>query len=411
MKRVLTAAAFSTACLFAFNPAAPAAAQQVSAFPSTGNSARNGEVAIPLRVEAGQHYLMQGRIDTNIDGPGETEDMSAVFTYTLALDVEQFGRDGGVWRWSIENIGIESLESGQDTTNLPWPAMGTMLSAATRLMTDIDFVCRVDASGACVELLNWPDWRERAENLALIASGAVMIAAGQPQVSVSPDGTPKPQPGGAPAASPSPAAIAAVINNVTGLVLDGFDNRIAAGMMAMPMISGLQGQSLRAGVETPTESLIALPFGAAPIRYAGSITLESVDRQANEATFTRRVTLDQTALKTSLNAMAANLMPQILAAAAPVMPAVPEGTDPATTGQAMAGMVAAALATIELDYTENTRGAVDMRTGLVKNATTTINYTVGASGNENLMSATSTLTFGFVPGTPPRPRLGANAPR
>lgn len=397
-KSVFTALALATTGLTAAGCASTgesAPGGQINAI-----STRNGVTTIPVRLEAGDEYLLSGRLTSTSKVPGSEADLTYTASYTMALEVEEMGREGGVWRWSIENVAIESMQM-PDVPQIPLgQGFNDAMSAGARLLTDIDFVCRVDATGACVELLNWPDWRERVENLAIITAGTLQFVA-----AVQGGETP----GDAAAAQPNYEAIAKAVQDVTAVLMNGIDNRTAAGLMAMPMVTGLQGQSLRAGVQTPVETLVPLPYGADPIRLTGSVTLESVDRSAGVATFTRASTLDQVALKASINAMIADLTPQIMAAVQPVIPASADGSDPAAAAQFMVGMAAAALSAFDIQYVENTRGTVDLATGLVRNAETTFTMTMKGPGGESYGEAVTQATFSFAPGAPPRPRLGGPA--
>ncbi len=159
MKMSAVMAAVTLAAAVVFSLANPAKAQQ-------GH-------AIPIQVQPGQTFLL----DMSYAVGGAAGVGSFDMTLALGLEIEEMGPQGGVWRWSVEDIGfdLKSMAGGAAALNPlaagpAGPGFNQAVSAGLRLMTDLDLVCRVDARGACVEVLNWPQWRERAENAVLLVT-------------------------------------------------------------------------------------------------------------------------------------------------------------------------------------------------------------------------------------------------
>ena len=425
LKSAVAAVAMGAAAVLGF--AGPAHAQQAR--------------AIPIQVQPGQTFLL----DMNYNIEDSTGIGSIAMDIGVGLEIEEMGPQGGVWRWSLESISIDPsvAATGPDGVNpfagVPFgPGMDQALSATLRLMTDLDIVCRVNAQGACVEVLNWPQWRERAENTILIGTGVLRVLEDQQQQSqsdevllgpvVSPEYKPEYVPstrrgaasppmvsvGPAPvesySASPIPyALIADAVEAVAGILLDSVDGRMLASMSNLPAITDIQGVTLAQGQSLQTETRIALPFGAEPVRMTGTVTLDGIDRSAGVARFSRSASLDSAGFTQSLTTMMQNGAPPIINALAPILPADYMGEDPVASANFMVSMIGAGLASLNLSMQETSTGEVDLATGLVRSGEIRQTISARLPDGASAMEQVTTVTFTLRPAPLNQPRLGAAA--
>lgn len=418
----MTATAVSAAALFGL--AAPATAQQGR--------------AIPVQVQPGQTFLLD--MDYAIED--STTVGSLNFGITVGLEIEEMGPQGGVWRWSIEDVNIVpggSLASpgGLDPlAGMPFgPGLDQALSAGLRLMTDLDIVCRVDARGACVEVLNWPQWRERTENAVLLTTGVLRVLDQQQQQSLAtleeypaimapeykPEYVPSTRRGSAPAPvaippveayTPTPIpyeTIAQGIEAVAGVLLDNVDGRILANLSSLPALTDVQGLSLAQGQSQDIETLFALPFGADPLRMTGVVTLDALDRRAGVARFSRSASLDSAGLTRSLTTLMQNGAPPVINALTPLLPEGAMGEDPVASANFMVSMVGAALAGMNFDVRETSTAEVDIATGLARSGQLRQVVSARLPDGASVIEQVSTMTFTLRPAPLNQPRLGAAA--
>ena len=346
---------------------------------------------------------------------------------TMGLTIEEMGPQGGVWRWSFEDFSIleytPNPEMAATLGELPLgPGLDRTLSAAMRLITDLDLVCRVNAQGACIELLNWPQWRERIENVVLLSSGALIMVdayenstspssgsgGGMDALTLALRGQ-SAAPAAEAAAGPDMLLIANAIDAVSGVLLDSMDSRTVGAMLGFPFMTDVQGLSLREGQTQATEALYPLPFGAEAIRVTGAVTLEDIDRRAGVARFNRTANLDAASVTTSLTTLMQNASGPIIATLTPILPAGSMGEDPAATAEFMSSMVGAMMASFDFSFTETGTALVDLNTGLLRSGTVTQVFAMNGPDGASLASQTSVTTFTLTPAAPRRPRLGAGS--
>jgi hypothetical protein len=425
LKSAATATALSAAALMGF--AIPAEAQQAR--------------AIPVQVQAGQTFLLD--MDYSISEAGSPGALNA--GVVLGLEIEEMGPQGGVWRWSIEDVSLVPGSSLATPAGAADPFAGLplgegfdqALSAGLRLMTDLDIVCRVDARGACVEVLNWPQWRERTENAVLMVTGVLRVLDQQQQQSasltgpagimVAPDDKPAyvpssrrgseavpmatpPAPVEAYTPTPIPfEMIARSVEAVAGVLLDSVDGRMLASLSNVPAIVDVQGLTVAQGQSRETETLFALPFGAEPFRMTGTVTLDSIDRGAGVARFSRSASLDSRGLTRSLTGLLQNGAPSIVNALAPVLPEGAMGEDPVASANFMVSMVGAAMASMTIAVQETSTAEVDLATGLVRSGQVRQVTSMRIPDGSSAMEQISRITFTLRPAPLNQPRLGAAA--
>jgi hypothetical protein len=425
MKMSAVMAVVTLAAAVVFSLANPAKAQQ-------GH-------AIPIQVQPGQTFLL----DMSYAVGGAAGVGSFDMTLALGLEIEEMGPQGGVWRWSVEDIGfdLKSMAGGAAALNPlaagpAGPGFNQAVSAGLRLMTDLDIVCRVDARGACVEVLNWPQWRERAENAVLLVTGVLRFLDEQQQFQAEAERrgslfAPEPKPDyvpssrlgrgdAAPALPPStPSApgqapfgpIAGGVEAVAGVLLDNIDGRILAGMTNILAITDVQGLALAEGQTIQTESVAALPFGAEPFRVAGVVTLESLDRRAGVARFSRAAAVDPVAVSRSLTTLLQNGVPPILDALSPLLSAVPMRDLPPAVADDMVSMLASALQDVNLQMEDTSTAEVDLATGLVRSGRVVQTVSLLMPDGLSALEQATTMTFTLRPAPLNQARLGAAAVR
>jgi hypothetical protein len=370
-------------------------------------------VGVPLQVHTGEVYTMRIEQTQTTSIAGHPE---ARITQVLALEIVD--AENRIWRYTPVSMSFsfpKGLEGEPGADFIDWPAASEAVSALTRIATDIGFECRVDEFGRCLEMTNWPLWRDRAENLVLmfdaiarmapketIVSGAV-DESGAPVVVVEPEDELEGDEVIAPPPGPSWAEMREPILRGLARVLDGIDARDAAATMYLPAAT-LQGRTLtrRQNVEVADE--LEMPFGAPPLRMVGTLRLERIDRRANTATIVRRVTLDQASARASLRSMAQFITTNVVEPAAAA--AGPKGEGP-PSGEALMGMLDGVLESFNFQYQETTTGTVDLATGLARETTTDVTITLSPPGPTEAepftMSARTIVRITL--GAPEAPRL------
>ncbi len=348
-------------------------------------------VGVPLQVHTGEVYTVRMEQTQTISIAGAPD-----MTFTQVLALEIVDAENRVWRYtpvSLEFSFPKGLEGEPGADNIDWAAGSEMISALMRIATDVGFECRVDEFGRCSELLNWPLWRDRAENLVLMfdaaarmapkaalgAGGATAEPVSEADEATSEDEVEADVEGEFEAAA-SPAMNWAEIRGplLRGLarVLDGIDARDAGASMYLPAAT-LQGRTLTRRQNVDVADEVEMPFGAPPLRLVGTLRLERIDRRANTATIVRRVTLDQASARASLRSVAQFITTNVVEPAAAA--AAPKGEE-APTAEAMMGMLDGVLESFNFQYQETTTGIVDLATGMARETTTDSTITLAPPG-------------------------------
>jgi len=361
----------------------------------------------PLRVRTGDVYTVAVE-QTQSSAVAGTE-VEATFSHTYALhivDAEQ-----RIWRYVPVSINY-TLPTGlgleAQTSGLNWPIINEAVSALTRVSTDIGFECRVDEFGRCMELTNWPMWRDRAENVVIMADAFARLmpetaASGEEAASppeVRPRSGVKQQEGAAPSQFTWERMRAPVLSGVATM-LDNFDGRDAATWMAVIQNSAfVQGRSLTRRQPVSVSDEFEMPFGAPPLRFTGTLQLERVNQRDNSATIVRRVTLDEVSARATLQSMTQFTSTNLLE---PVANAAGE----AQSAEALTGLIQPMLDALSMRYEETTTGVVDLNTGMAREATTQYTFTVTPTGDagETPVTVEGRTVVRITPGAPNVTRL------
>lgn len=392
MKRLLAAGA-AFLCL----AAAPQASAQTA--------------GVPLSVRTGDVYTI--RIEqTQTSGRGE-EHLNATFSQVLALRIVD--AENRIWRYTPVSFNFTFPREGTEEAQaspMDWSAISEGMSALVRIATDVGFECHVDEFGACVELSNWPLWRDRAENLVLMIDAFARAAPPPPAIAPEAEASAKNetdenQDEVVPAPAPPPVDWTRLRGPLlAGLarVLDGIDNRDAASMAwSMQPMASYQGRTLTRRQNVDIVEEMELPFGAAPFRFAGTLRLQRIDRANNTAIIARNVTLDSAAARASLESMAQFVTTNVVE---PVAAASPSGAEAAPSGEALMGMLRSLLDTVDFRYQETGTGVVDLATGMVRETTTDFVISLApASGEGEPFEMRGRTSMRVTPGAPEVPRL------
>lgn len=361
----------------------------------------------PLRVRTGEVYTVAVE-QTQSSAVAGTE-VEATFSHTYALhivDAEQ-----RIWRYvpvSLSYTMPTGLGLEAQTAGLNWPLINEAVSAFTRVSTDIGFECRVDAYGRCMELTNWPMWRDRVENVVIMADAFARL---MPQTAAS-NGEPasppeiprrsgtKQQAGAAPSALTWERMRDPVLRAVATM-LDNVDSRDAATSMAIIQNSAfLQGRSLTRRQPVAVSDEFEMPFGAPPLRFTGTLQLDRVNQRDNSATVVRRVALDETSARATLQSMTQFMTTNL------VLP-VANAAGEAPSAEALSGMVQPMLDALSMRYQETTTAIVDLNTGMAREATTQFTLTVLPTGGaeETPVTVEGRTVVRITPGAPNVTRL------
>lgn len=358
----------------AFGPAAlaPAAAAQ--------------DVSLPLRVRTGDQFTVSITERSSMK-VGEQE-QAAQATSVWSLGVLTGGAAAGRWRWTPVTINIDEVSGmmpeGENAPNVDFMSLSEGLGAMLRIGADIGFECRVDRSGRCAALTNWPVWAARLENMALMFEAFARFGMNMQPAVVTPQqrkeafaaGLPAPTAGRAPGAEMWDQYREPVLAGVAAMI-DGVDERAAGGALAgLYPLYGVQGRTLTVGRETPFTEEWTLPYGAPPLRMSGAVTVTSFSPGDGVVTFTRTAMLDEESLKTALRIALAYVFEHVVT---PVQQASGEGGIPD-----LAGMRAMAESTIDMfsfSLSEETQGTMDLRTGLAREIASTYSWRVTMDSN------------------------------
>lgn len=378
----------------------------------------------PLQVRTGEIYTVSVE-QTQSTELGERE-IEATLTHTYALHIVD--AENRVWRYMPVSLGY-SLPTGlgieQQAANINWPVMSEAMSAMLRLATDVGLECRVNEYGACAEMTNWPLWRDRAENLVLMADafarfipeaatapstpGALEVVP-EPPASHQPTSATKPNPGApeseTPGMAPTPAmnwsTLRGPVLRGIAAMLDNVDSRdAAAGMASIQAAAGIQGRALTRRQRVDVTDELEMPFGAPPLRFTGTMRLERINRADNTAIIVRRVTMDEAAMRASLQAMSRFVTANLVEPVAQVSAGSQE--DMSSITAVIDGM----LDSVGLAYEETTTGVVDLATGMARETTTTYTYTMRppAGISEAPMVLEGRTIVRVTPGAPEVSRL------
>jgi hypothetical protein len=391
MRKFFTALALAGALL-----AAPSASAQT--------------VGVPLQVRTGEVYTV--RVEQTSSTEVAEQEIEATLTQVYALNIVD--AENRIWRYTPVSI-TYSLPTGmgieEETASIDWQLLSEGLSAMLRVATDVGVECRVDAYGRCLEMSNWPLWRDRAENLMLMIDAFARMAPQQPasdEASMQPTASTTPE--AEPEQTPPPAVKWSELRGplLRGIarMLDGVDTRDAAAAMAsLHAASAVQGRTLTRRQSEAVVDELEMPFGAPPLRFTGTLRLERIDRRNNTATIVRRVALDAESARATLRAvsqfLSANLIEPVAAVSAQ------EGS-PGPSAADLVTMFDALLAAVDFRYEETTTGMVDLATGMARETTTEFTFTMTPPGDgaPAIPAAINGRTvMRITPGAPEVPRL------
>jgi hypothetical protein len=339
-------------------------------------------VGAPLQVRTGEVYTISVEQSQTTD-LGEN-DVTASLSHVYALHIVD--AENRIWRYMPASL-TYSLPTGlgieAQAAALNWPVLSEGVSAMLRIATDIGIECRVDEFGRCIDMTNWPAWRDRAENLIVMADAFARMVPETPAAPSAVDGGPKDE-AGSPAAPPTPtwSMLRGPVLRGLAAMLDNFDSRDAAASMAsIETIAGVQGRTLARRQSVPVTDELEMPFGASPLRFTGTVRLERIDQRNNTATVVRRVSLDQESARATLRGVSAFLTTNMVE---PVAQAAGEGADITS----VTGAVDTMLDAMSFQYQETTTGTIDLTTGMAREATTDYTVTLtppsGAGGDTPL---------------------------
>jgi hypothetical protein len=388
---------------------------------------------MPVRVRTGDQFTVTVT-DRNSLGAGEQQ-IEYGTTVVWALDILEAGRREGRWRWTPVSVRFDSIprvagaaaeqgDAGAALAGLDTVALSEGMSAFLRIAADIGFECRVDSTGRCLALSNWPAWRSRYENAALMIDAFARMAqtseAGEAQAH-----GPGRRGHSSGAKSSLPTAVQRDVDwralrgpalQSLAAVIDGVDERAAAFAMAgLHPLSALQGRTLAIGRASPFVEEWAMPFGASPIRVSGATTLESV--AGGVAIVRRQAELDGESARAAVRAAASYLVESVLTPLA----SLPGGRADAPDAAALRAGLDAFTPLLDVSFSEATRGEVELRSGLARAAVTEYRWRLALPQRSSEGAATKTnaaaederaaitgsgsYTIRLTPGAPATPRL------
>lgn len=369
----------------------------------------------PLRVQNGDAFTVDV-VYTQSTEIGE-QPVDVTMNYTYAMHVVDAAE--GHWRFVPISIGYEMPNVpgiDAEAVDINWPAMSDMMSAMMRIGTDVGFDCRVDGYGRCIEMTNWPFWSTRLENLVIAFDGVarMMPESSEGEEAVLPVPAPPHRPKSAgdvdadvetlsPGAAPPmnwERVRIPVLQGVARLI-DGFDTRDAGAAMAgIYLPAFVQGRTLTRREAVSFVDEYDMPFGAPPLRYNASLTLDRIDRRANTAMVTRRATLDEESVRTSLASMTSFASEAFLT---PLAAELGEEGQQMPTGEALGEMLNAMLS--DLAYEETTRGVIDLSTGMARETTTDYTVSVRVVAEQEPVTMHGRIVTRVTAGAPDMPRL------
>ncbi len=379
---------------------------------AAGSVAVAQEVGVPLNLQAGQSYTIRMDIrETIITGD---EEVSVTMGAVYALDILSHTPTDRRWLYtpvSIDYSDIASLVPEAAGLGIDWALASEGISALGRVFADIGFECRVDAYGRCEEWSNWSMWSARAENtvLAVDAFARMAEAIGAPteetKASTTSSAAADPEGGMSEAPPVSWATMREPVLLAISALLDGVDSRSAASMVSsFHPLAAVQGRTMTRGETQPFAEAWPMPFGAPPINVTGTLTLDRVDRRAGTATFVRHATVDAPSVTASLEGMSEYMITRVIAPAAPYFG---DSADSVPDADAMRGLVQMFLPMFNFSMEETTTGIVDLNTGMARQSTTDLTFTM--NGPPDMPEASTTVRLNYVltvePGAPSLPRL------
>ena len=254
-------------------------------------------------------------------------------------------------------------------------------------------------------------WRDRAENVIIMADAFARLmpqtAASGEEVASAPEirATPpragvKQQAGVAGTAFTWERMREPVLRGVATM-LDSFDGRDAATWMAVIQNSAfLQGRPLTRRQPVSVSDEFEMPFGAPPLRFTGTLQLDRVSQRDNSATVVRRVTLDETSARATLQSMTQFTTSNL------VLP-VANAAGEAQSAEALTSVIQPMLDALSMRYEETTTGIVDLNTGMAREATTQYTFTLLPTGGagETPVTVEGRTVVRITPGAPNVTRL------
>lgn len=360
----------------------------------------------PVRVETGQVYTIT--VDQTQTSEIAGQDVEATVSHSYALHI--IDAEQRIWRYvpaSLSYTMPTGLPTPAEATDLNWAVINQAVSAMARVATDIGFECRVDEYGRCMDMTNWSMWRDRAENVVIMADAFARL---MPETATESE-EPMQDRSGAPKSDEESAASGSAYNweqmrgpvlRGVAMMLDNVDSRDAAGSLAAMQPGALmQGRSLTRRQPVAVSDEFEMPFGAPPVRFTGTLQLERVNQRDNTATVVRRVSLDQASVREALAGMAQFLTTSVVQ---PIAASAGE----ADGAEALSSMIQPMLDMFAIRYEETTTGTVDLSTGLARETVTeytmTITSTADGAGAPP-MTASGRTVIRVTPGAPNVERL------
>jgi hypothetical protein len=404
----------------------------------------------PITVKPGDQFTITLDDTQSVDMTGLN--MRTKIRTVYAMSVE------GPNLWRYTPISLQILEAPKSPLGAGGPqdamvdavmtnvGFNESMSAMVRLIWDIGFLCRVDATGRCVSLENWPQWRARLENVVIMADGMVQMAATLPKPPKPAEDAEEPAAPAeqnderagkrkngrdtatrgepemetSPAAPPSPAfeeqwkKYRGPTLTAVNIALDSIDNQVAASFLyqiAAP--AGLQGRALKTGTAQSGRETWPMPFGAKPVEVDAKVTLTAIDRAAGVARVSRTSTTNQNSVRGAVEASSQFMATNI------IMPFM--GAEGQSLAAAMTQTVKDAMGKSTISITEEANGEIDLKTGLAKTVTTKSLWAVDLSGlqqstraregapptdpNASVIKVEWTQSYAITPGAPAVPTL------
>jgi hypothetical protein len=386
---------------------------------------------IPVRVNVGDHFTMKFEDTQIVKSDKELTRITYRTTYALAIEGQN------LWRYTPVAFEIVEFVEPPLPTSTEAPAvvnkimthrgMSDAMSALMRLTTDIGFLCRVDATGRCVALANWPQWRARLENFVIMVDGFASLTGVLPPPARRTPPTEGDKPNQtAPEASTPPvqrpttppmdwSKVRPKVLTAVNAMIDSVDERVAASMILYPVMgpSGVQGRNLSARESLRRAEEWPMPFGAGPIVVDADVTLVAVDEAAQTARVARRATVRPDSVNSAITSSTAFMDRAVVQ---PFMGAAPNGQP-----SFLAQMVESAMASVSMSFAEDMTATIDLRTGLVRDSQSRLSVTVrppaeprnarakkgarGKSADATPVVIEWTQRAAITPGAPPIPRL------
>ena len=378
---------------------------------STGGATPTATSKPGVWLDAGSQYTVAMKINGSQTFFGQSQS----FAYSAEMGLEALtGGEAQRWRWTFADLSVDKFDLGEDfpVEALPLKEMSKLIAPLVRLMTVPGFECKVDPTGACMELTNWSTWRGGLEDTVLAGEGFAkfgLMVSPMGQMMFDEDGNPTQRP--ADQVSPEVAEFDNIMNMVSTItlnVLDGIDTK-SAGSMTMAGPWGpfaIQGADLnRVGAKLDYSLAQPLPFNGGALQYAVSRTVESVDRGAGTALVTTKADLDGKALFASLLKMFDALVTPNLAVYAKFDP---ENGPMASMMAAMARtQIEAALKDANFTLTMTSRGTVDLKTGLARDVRTDYEGAIKGGGDFDWIEGSfkGDYVITITPGAPQIERL------